>query len=462
MVNKLAWLIYLGITIFLFWFIIFQAKIEPAGDIAEYFGITESLINHQSLELTTKDQKNLSQSLHPDYFQDPGYYIEGVNRKKYPVHFVFYSVLAVPVRLGLRFFRLDQLKTLAVTNLIIFSLIIFLVMRFFLKSSWQKILFLALIYLSPLVFFLTWPGPDIFYLSLLLLAVYLFYSHKYFLSALLVVLASWHSQPLIALAGSSILVFFIKKRNLPRTLFLVFLIAIPYIYNYLAFGVLTPWTIFADGWTTLHGFGLQNVSLKKLYEQLFDLNIGLFWYAPLISLAGFYYVTRRSFWISLLILLTALIYQTNPAWHYGTAGFGPTRHILFVLPILIFFITRNLKFNFTNFNLVGLIITSQLFVLSSNGFISPNFQNSLRQNALATFVLDNYPKFYQPTPEIFVDRTNQTDLKYPTSAIYKKAGFCQKAYVLKQDAGKLISECGFLPVDWLWVQADREGYYVDF
>ena len=63
---------------------------QPAGDIAEYFGITESVLRHRSINLTPGDQTTLSQPLHPQYFTNPGYYIAGVDGNRYPVHFIGY------------------------------------------------------------------------------------------------------------------------------------------------------------------------------------------------------------------------------------------------------------------------------------------------------------------------------------------------------------------------------------
>jgi hypothetical protein len=226
---------------------------------------------------------------------------------------------------------------------------------------------------------------------------------------------------------------------------------VPYIYNYLIFGVLTPWTILNDGWTIINGFGMQNVGLRKLYEQFFDLNIGLFWYAPLILIIGVYYALKttrkdkKGIFVLGSLILTAIFYQTNPAWNYGTAGYGPTRHILFVIPFLIIILVDHLQYKVKHIVLLGFIVLTQLYALSFNGYLTPDFTNSLRHSVFASFVLDYFPDLYNPTPEIFVDRTNHTDLKYISSAIYKYNGICRKAYILKHETDILKKECGYIP-----------------
>lgn len=478
--NKLVWGIFFTVTALLFGYILFFTKLEPGGDIAEYFGITESILNHQSLELTTQDEQNLSKLLHPEYYADPQYYLTGKNDKRYPVHFFLYSLLAIPVRVVLNFLQLDLIKTLAVTNLIILTVSSFWILRKFLTTSFQKEVFLWLFYLSPILSFIIWPGPDLFYICLLLLSVFYFYEKKYFQTVVLTAIASWQSQPLVIIALAALGNYFLSEtvkttdeekylqitwKVIITSILLFLFIFIPYFYNFAVFGVFTPWTIIKNGWTQLNGFGLQNMSLKKLFEQFFDLNSGLFWYMPVIFFAASNFLLKsirdkkqegnKDLFIYLIILITAFFYQTNPAWHYGTAGFGPSRHIIFVLPFIIYIIVRNLKSTFSHLIILILIIASQIVTLSLNGFLTPNLLNSLSHNPYATFVLNKFPGIYNPTPEVFVDRTNHTDLDYITTAIYKQDGVCKKAYVLKTDSDYLQQECGYIPEKYQEQLVDR-------
>jgi hypothetical protein len=143
-------------------------------------------------------------------------------------------------------------------------------------------------------------------------------------------------------------------------------------------------------------------------------------------------------------LITAFFYQTNPAWDYGTAGFGPGRHGVFVLPFLLVLASSWIKKQAVPLLVLGIIVVSQLYLLSLNGWLVPDLTDSLRHSPQAQWVLDHYPDWYQPTPEIFVDRTDHSDLKYPTSAIYQVNGRCVKAYLVDPDTelSKLEQQCG--------------------
>lgn len=466
MASKIPWFVFILIFIGLIGYFLTQEKIQQAGDIAEYFGITESLINHASVELTLEDRQNLERRLHPVYFNDPGYYIYGRNNSRYPVHFVFYSLLAAPVRLALRLIHQDELKALAFTNVLVVTITAFVVLKKFLQNPGQKLVFLITFFLSPLLSFIAWPGPDVLFMCLLLIGVWLFFKKNYLGATLLSAFASWHSQPLAVLTLGFLVSYIIQETKIirqgkhhiaiPFTIFIgiggsLGLLSIPYLYNYLAFGTWTPWTLLRDGWTLAYGFGLHNASLKKLFESLFDLNMGLFWYAPLIVLASFYPILKgiklhkNILYIIILLIITGVFYQTNPAWHYGAAGYGPSRHILYFLPFLIYFIVDFYKSNVVQIVGILIIFISQVGILSLNGFIEPNFERTLYHSPFAVYVLDNYPQLYNPTPEIFVDRTNHTDNKIIETAIYKSHGVCRKAYILKTEVEKLRQICGNIP-----------------
>ena len=175
---------------------------EPAGDIAEYFGMTESVLRHGGINLSTLDQTSLSTTLHPEYFTNPGYYIAGTDGNRYPVHFIGYSLLLTPVRWVLRQAGIPELHIFSLANtLLFFGAITFILLRFLRQPSGQ-ILFVILTVTSPLIFFLWWPGPDIFSLALLLISLFWLYEGGFLPAAALTAIASWQAQPMIVITAS--------------------------------------------------------------------------------------------------------------------------------------------------------------------------------------------------------------------------------------------------------------------
>jgi hypothetical protein len=468
--SLVSWLILGVTTIGLVAYFLFFAQFERAGDIFDYFGITETLLAHRGLHLTPETKQTLSDTLSPDYLTSY-YNIAGRDGNYYPVHFIFYSVLAIPVRLAIAAAQLDQLKTFWLLNILIFSVSMTFIWKRYLKSSKDRTALLVLTLISPLLFFFKWPGPDLFYLCMLLIALFAFFNKEVLFASLLIALASWHSQPLIVLTGLTCLYYIFteqqsKTNNKLTDIFVVIKSAaagsaaiVPYLYNYWIFGVPTPWSKIPDGWTKLYGFGLHNLSFHKFFEQLFDLNMGVFWYAPALfllaigaSILSSKSMAKKLWLVTLGFIITAFFYQTNPAWHYGTVGYGPSRHSVFLASLLVYaswhFITqRNSKRLFWPLLIAATVL--QLPSLWFNDGLEPRFTNTHQHTPLATFVLNYHPSWYSPTPEIFQDRTNHFETDLPVTAIYKNNGKCTKAFVLFTDMDKLVAECGHIPSDQL-------------
>ncbi len=465
--TKIFWFLFALITLTITIFFLKYPPINSGGDIAEYHGITESILKDGTIYLGDISSFNIKTYLQAAYLNDPGYYVTGRDGERYPVHFIFYSILAIPIRLILKLIQLNELNTLRMTNLVIMTISTWYILKTFLPTTFKKSVLLLTLYLSPLIWFLFWPGPDVYYTVLLLVALFLFGAKRYIPAAIVLALSSWHSQPLVVLLAAALAYYgytkmsVVKQQNethvgiaLKALLIAAGVLAlgfIPYLYNLYAFGVLTPWTIFKDGWTQLNGFGMQNMSLWKLYEQFFDLNFGLLWYAPILVLFGTYAAIRGGFtdhrkWLLLVaMIITCFFYQTNPAWHYGTAGFGPSRHILFAIPFLIYFMVSYIQPKLSHYFILVLFVLSQLSIMSFNGWLTPKLENTLVNSPLATYVLSNYPSYYSPTPEIFVDRTNHTDEGFLRTAIFKSEGVCTKAYVITTDKAWLEKFCGKTP-----------------
>ncbi|MCL4338735.1 hypothetical protein M1271_03535 [Patescibacteria group bacterium] len=473
MSAKIPWLILGASILILGFYFLFFGKIQIAGDIVEYYGMTVSILNHGDVSLRNSDKTDIEKYLPAAYFSDPQYYMVGANQVRYPVHFPFYAYLLIPSRIILSLMGANPMLSFPLTNILILASVLIYAFRKYIKEPDKRLFLLFLVYFSPLIFFLGWPGPEIYYTGLIFISILAFISGEYFLSAFFSALASWQSQPLIVVSFITVIYMVIdtlvkfKKNRVAeknsnnyllviKSLSILLLMFIPYVFSYFQFGLLTPWTNIRNGWTEINGFGLQNISLKKLFEQFFDLNMGLFWYAPFTLVIGFYYLIKRiivdnkAVFLSAIYLVTAFFYQTNPAWNYGTAGYGPTRHIVYILPLFIVLAIDFLhekKLSIITSIIFFILLCLQTISMNMNGWVNPDFRNSLRNNYYAIYILDNFPSLYNPTPEIFVDRTNQTDLDHPTSGFYKYKGYCTKAYVLSDELNNLENQCGYIPTE---------------
>src|SRR5665213_2673718 len=121
--SIIIWLIFILLTGGILWYFLWgSVPLNYGGDIAEYHGITESIIKSGTLWLTPIAANNIATYLQPAYLHNPEYYIYGLGGHRWPVHFIFYSLVAVLIRLVLHLFSLNELNTLRVTNLVIIAL----------------------------------------------------------------------------------------------------------------------------------------------------------------------------------------------------------------------------------------------------------------------------------------------------------------------------------------------------
>ncbi len=489
MKRLLPWIALGCVSILLFMVFLTNYTPQQAGDIANYLGVTESVKNHFTPELHDDDKNSLASLVHPAYFNNPIYYnIPSPSGLRYSMHFIAYSYIITPVRIGLEALQYNPLLMFPIAN----SIILILTLSFLcasLRDYKQRLMLILLVLLSPIISFLAWPGPDAWVLCLLLLAAYWYRTKRYWQAAYITAIASWHSQPLLIL---SLGMMFMATANIwkgiiihktyshlslystiSRVLWLIGILALPYIYNYWAFGVLTPWTKLRDGWTLLYGFGIQNLQVEKFFSQIFDINTGIFWYMPVGVIAWIivmiWAIKKNHISTTLLaisLFVTAFLYQTNPAFHYGTAGFGPSRHIVFLAPFLTFAIIEVLAGvkRRMGYGILAAYILTQSLILTMNGWLAPDFTNSLRHTPIATYLLTHAPALYTPLPEIFVDRTNGDDADHPTSAIYKINGTCTKAYILPLDIPKLLTECktGNMKTTGSIFDERKDGMYITY
>lgn len=489
MKRLLPWIALGCVSILLFMVFLTNYTPQQAGDIANYLGVTESVKNHFTPELRDGDKNSLSSLVHLAYFDNPIYYnIPSVSGLRYSMHFIAYSYIITPVRIGLEALQYNPLLVFPIAN----SIILILTLSFLsasLRDHKQRLILLAIVLLSPIISFLAWPGPDAWVLCLLLLAAYWYRTKHYWQASFITAIASWHSQPLLILSfGMTLMatatiwkgIILHKTKShtslqstVYRSIWLMGILSLPYIYNYWAFGVLTPWTKLRDGWTLLYGFGIQNLQFEKFISQIFDINTGIFWYMPVGVIALITVIIWAikknhisTILLSVSLLVTAFMYQTNPAFHYGTAGFGPSRHIVFLTPFFIFTIIEVLAGvkRRIGYGILAVYILTQSLIQTMNGWLTPDFTNSLRHTPIAAYLLSHAPALYTPLPEIFVDRTNGDDADHPVSAIYKTNGTCTKAYILPLDIPKLLSECksGNMRTTGSIFDERKDGIYITY
>jgi len=456
MKNKIFWILFTLIFVLLFSFFLFEPKINYGGDLIEYFGMSESLLSHGTFNLTESDKQSLTKRFGPEYFKNIEYYPANNKGERYSSHFFFYSVFLAPTRLLLRVLQQDEMKVFRITNLFFLFSALFFICRSFIKKIDQRLALVLIVLLSPISQFVIWPGPELVYTCLILVALVLFLNKKQLIGIAFAILASWQSQPLMFIPLAMIAAYTLtlwkekklKAMNLAILEGMSAFVFFPNFYYLLIFGKPTPFAV-----TNI--VGANNFTFQKVIEVLIDPNIGLLFYMPVITVLGLYYmITQGESLFTKLFLILSIItplffFPAIINWNHGTAGYGPTRYALYIMPFLIYYFVTSFRPSIKNLMILGLFAVTQLYILSFNGFYMPTLDDSFQHTPYARFILNNVPQLYNPTPELFVERTLGKEPISIDTTIYKNNGDCKKAYILINRTQKAINECGFIPNRYL-------------
>jgi hypothetical protein len=105
-------------------------------------------------------------------------------------------------------------------------------------------------------------------------------------------------------------------------------------------------------------------------------------------------------------------------------------------------------------------VVSQAALVLSRGGMEPR-ADYLRHSAAARLLLDRWPSAYNPSYEIFVERTRRREDPFPSPdpIVYQFRGRCRKALAQKRHLAHLRAFCGRDPsnVDELKARVAREG-----
>jgi hypothetical protein len=318
-----------------------SARPRVVGDGAEYFLVAEALFRHGSPDLRAGDREAVWQQLAAEGVDGAAHLaevpvLEARNGRSYTIHFWGYPLATLPARLALGVLGLSALKAPQVTNAFLFTAAIGVVLFQSPLPAFARRTFAALSLLSPALWFVVWPHPEVFSFSLATLALVWRAAARAEAAVPAAAFASVQNPPLALLAGA---IWFEAARASVRrgggrgsreaALLALALLpaAVPSAFYLWRFG--TPSLL------TRGALDLANLSLRRTFELLFDLNLGLMPYAPFVLAASLWYaVTARGCrWGWGLALAMAFVSTATCNWNSGTSG--PARYAVWIYPLVL-------------------------------------------------------------------------------------------------------------------------------
>ncbi|NDB33968.1 MAG: hypothetical protein EB023_01170 [Flavobacteriia bacterium] len=433
-----------GLFVFLFFMglVIYFKPSEPyaTGDGIEYVLTTEAWYNHRSPDIRYSDFCSFKadfvahQSWQSNYkkaaFDEVGAFVkDNTSQRKeyggfyrnskgnvYGYHFVFYSLVNVPSRALTAMMNIHPIKAFLYTNLFLCALLLALILFSSKSIPWAHLLFFGVVFFSGFFYYQTWTHPEVITVVLVSSGMVFLLDKRFHAAMCCVALATLQNQPLLFLLlwffGYIVYAHkFNLKPLLPFFLYaLVFLI--PSLYFYTLFG--TTSLIKDAGYLSF-----TNCSLNRVFGFFFDLNQGmvlslglwLVFYVVLLLVRAVKVVKHKEWspwdFIPLVVLAMTVLVSAMSNWNHGMAIVN--RYAVWIQIPIIFhaiLLIEPLRI-IPKATLIGAGLSSQILLLAIHRPLNQFDWSNLQHMPLAKWMLDHYPKFYNPDPQIFIARTHQ-------------------------------------------------------
>jgi hypothetical protein len=430
---------------------------RAGGDSGEYYLTAESLLSHGSPELRGTDMARMAGRMsHQPVeggFRTLRTYRTGRGGARYALHFWAYPAATLPARALLQLVGVNEFKAFAVTNalLLLGGLAVWLTV-----APWAppwRVLGAVLLLVSPVGWFVRLTHPEVYSASLVIAALAFWRAGSPVKATLAAALASLQNPPLAVLTAllwaQAVLARAPERpRRAVGATLAALPAALPFAFNLWAFG--TP-SVIAD--ENIH---VSLISPARALELLFDLNIGLLPYVPLTLplalLAAAVGLARRD---TRAVVLTAaaalvgmaLVCSAMHDWNHGTSG--PSRYAVWLFPLLVLVICdvlSRLPSSWPTAAAAAALAAQATVFVARAGLSAP--EDYLQHSWASRLVLRRWPALYNPTHEIFVERTAHADWPQDSGDgpfVYAVDDRCRKALAQKKHAQALRARCGVEP-----------------
>ena len=319
--------------------------------------------------------------------------------RTHPLHFWMYSLAAYPAKVLLRAVGAWEFNALKVTNAALFMWAIGVVLFRAAGSVWRRVLFAGLAAVNPVVWYLPFTGAEVFSWAFATVAMVGLDTRRYARSALAAGLAATQNPPLILLAAVPVLCALWERRWRSAALAVVgaavgLLPVAYYLYHFNKPSLISGTHV-----------SPALISTGRTLCLLFDLNVGLLPYVPVLLLASALAMPvlllkrdGRAVLTTLAVVGMMLGVQVQVNWNSDCRGL--LRYLVWMLPPLAWLIAVGFNGRWrTGVALASAGVSGLILAIDF-----PSDGNYLEQRPVARFVLTHAPRWYNPEFEIFAER----------------------------------------------------------
>lgn len=442
------------------------------GDGSEYVLMICSFANHGTPDLLEEDLQ-LAQADFRNFNKDHisgDIYFTAFDGKQYDYHFWSYSAICLPAYLLLKVFNANPEKCFVLTNTI-FYLLMVLALLFNWQNTRKGIFVSVLFLISGISWYLRWSHPEVMSFCLIVIGLLFLNKEKYLLAAFIFSVASFQNPPIAFLLVYEVILIL---KNVKTQKFLVIL-KVAFIGSLTFLPSLFYWFNFGKFNLILElGFLDKSlIGLDRFWSMLFDLNQGIIVVTPLVLILVFFFIGNDIFLKRIdkynllvvfgLLMIVPCIQQVN--WNMGASGV--TRYGFWINALFLFYVIHrvlDIRHKQIQKVFLSVILLSQLVLAILTKFTNPFVLDSLKHNTVVMYIFENHSSFYNPDPEIFVERNNQKEGCCATEAsIYhdRKTGEMKKVLLQTEALNSFLERNSIKPEKYT-LHHIREYTYVNF
>lgn len=423
------------ISIFLFFLVmgIYLSSIFPTiqGDGGEYilqtvafqrefhFGISESdvtLAKEQFYNNQVEIQRTYDTIIRDD---------RGI---AYSNHFGAYSVIVTPTKLILLSFGIYPLWAFSITNLLLWLSALIVVFIFLRVDDERKLYLILLLMFNPIFFYLDWVHTEMFIYSFIVSGLVFFFNKQYRISILLLSISAMQNLAVLPFASivglNYIFDLYSNFRKTQSNEKIAEFIKINWL-KIISYGIyFLP--AFIPMILTFYRFGTYNrvaevamenkFLLKKALDYIFDLNLGILPFEPIMLFAFIFLIILGLIGKNLFSILYAtgvagILYIIAHQIQINSAMQSIMRYSSWIVPIMIFFVILHWKFHDKKYYLRVITIMQISYTTSIVVYIvwGGGYYSHLQFAPWTKVVLDVAPQVYNPTHGIFYSRAQHKE-----------------------------------------------------
>lgn len=389
-----------------------QRPFARQGDAWEYLATAEALANHGSADIRPGDVHTMFERVDLWRPRESGArpaaevyareldhgFVTAPDGAVHARHFWMYSLFAVPAHMALEAVGAPAFNALIVTNAWMLAAALALVLLPGAGTGRDRLTFAALLLASPVVWYVTFTGVEVFSWSLVIVAVVALDRQRHGTAAFAAGLAATQNPPLVLLAGVPVLLALRRGRRADavRALAGASIALLPVAWTEWHFG--EPILIAAT-------IDVGRISLARTATLIADLNVGLIAYAPwlliALPLAVVRLVSRRdAIGLAVAVAMGGVALAVQSQLNWNTDGRGLMRYLLWMLPAFTWLVFRESR----QWWRTGMATAAIATTVGIAVWDPPRDTSWLEHRALARAVLHHAPTLYEPDPEIFTER----------------------------------------------------------